>query len=163
MTLPHPHNNLAVLSSSKIFSFLPSELQPRLSTKCRKRPPTCRAMATKSLHLQGQTWQVSSFHRPFSWTLSNLLTQLYTFPSRLKYIVSSDCITDPLTPMRIGQITAFLPTTSPIGELTWIGITTLQIFSTHWRGFHSTPIFQDPTVVGKVAYEADVKMPVKED
>ncbi|KAL9596010.1 MAG: hypothetical protein Q9219_006094 [cf. Caloplaca sp. 3 TL-2023] len=91
------------------------------------------------------------------------LIQLYTFPSRLQYIVSSDNIDDPTVPMRVGQICAFLPIRSPAGESAWIGITTLQIFSSHWRGLRSPSIHDDPNAIGKFAYEADVKTPVKSD
>ncbi|KAL9010885.1 MAG: hypothetical protein Q9180_009250, partial [Flavoplaca navasiana] len=89
----------------------------------------------------------------------------YTFPSRLQYIASSDDINDTAITMRVGQICTFLPAKSPSGESCWLGITISQIFASQWGGMSSPSIInheiQDPT--GHVAYEVEVKQPVKSD
>ncbi|KAL9007596.1 MAG: hypothetical protein Q9180_009618 [Flavoplaca navasiana] len=89
----------------------------------------------------------------------------YTLPSRLQYIASSDNIDDTAIAMRVGQICTFLPAKSPSGESCWLGITTSQIFASQWCGVFSPSIINQDTedLIGRIAYEADVKQPVKSD
>ncbi|KAL8993474.1 MAG: hypothetical protein Q9169_006316 [Polycauliona sp. 2 TL-2023] len=89
----------------------------------------------------------------------------YTLPSRLLYIASSDNIDDPSVPMRVGQICMFLPNGPPTGTRTWLGLTTSQIFASHWHGVSSGFVTNELTddLMGRVAYEVEVKQPVKSD
>ncbi|KAL9636674.1 MAG: hypothetical protein Q9204_002164 [Flavoplaca sp. TL-2023a] len=89
----------------------------------------------------------------------------YTLPSRLQYIASSDDISNTAIAMRVGQICTFIPVKSPSGENCWLGITTSQIFASQWCGVSSPSIMNNETedLTGRVAYEVEVKQPVKSD
>ena len=67
--------------------------------------------------------------------------------------------------MRVGQICTFHATVSPSGVQAWIGITTSQVFSSQWQGVSSAPLTNHgpANLVGQIAYEVDVKQPVKSD
>lgn len=82
--------------------------------------------------------------------------RLYRLPLGLQQISSSLKIDDPLTPMRIGQLSNFIEKVDPVtGTKSWLGITWAEIFF---------PVLGERprSVVGSKAYEVFLKQPIKD-
>ncbi|KAF3927957.1 hypothetical protein ABW20_dc0108963 [Dactylellina cionopaga] len=79
------------------------------------------------------------------------------------YIASCDEINDKFCPMRIGQLSIFIPVNMKSGETIIVGLAPAELFHSAWRGTGSPAPPPDRSIIGKRAYEVDIHHPLRAD
>ncbi|KAK6342415.1 hypothetical protein TWF718_007816 [Orbilia javanica] len=79
------------------------------------------------------------------------------------YIASCDDINDMACPMRIGQLSIFIPIKMKNGEIIIVGLAPFELFHTNWKGTGSPVPRPDRSIIGKRAYAVIVQQPLQAD
>ncbi|KAK6515852.1 hypothetical protein TWF281_004443 [Arthrobotrys megalospora] len=79
------------------------------------------------------------------------------------YIASCDDIDDMAAPMRIGQLSIFVPVKMRNGDVITVGLAPAELFHSGWMGTGSPAPPPDRSIVGKRAYAVVVQQPLKTD
>ncbi|KAK6518698.1 hypothetical protein TWF506_005836 [Arthrobotrys conoides] len=79
------------------------------------------------------------------------------------YIASCDSIENMACPMRIGQLSIFIPIKMRNGEIITVGLAPAELFHTGWKGTGSPVPFPDRSIIGKRAYAVIVQQPLPAD
>ncbi|KAF3209766.1 hypothetical protein TWF679_007305 [Orbilia oligospora] len=79
------------------------------------------------------------------------------------YIASCDDIDNMACPMRIGQLSIFIPINMRNGEIITVGLAPAELFHTDWKGTGSPVPIPDRSIIGKRAYAVIVQQPLPAD
>ncbi|KAF3917597.1 hypothetical protein AA313_de0204897 [Arthrobotrys entomopaga] len=79
------------------------------------------------------------------------------------YIVSCDDIDELYSPMRVGQLSIFIPIDMKSEETIIVGLAPCELFHSSWTGTGCPAPAPDRSIIGKRAYEVQVALPLQRD
>ncbi|KAK6503794.1 hypothetical protein TWF481_008800 [Arthrobotrys musiformis] len=79
------------------------------------------------------------------------------------YIASCDDIDDRTCPMRVGQLSIFVPIKMRNGEIITVGLAPAELFHAGWKGTGTPVPIPDRSIIGKRAYAVIVQHPLRSD
>ncbi|KAK6527638.1 hypothetical protein TWF694_004621 [Orbilia ellipsospora] len=79
------------------------------------------------------------------------------------YIVSCDDIDELYIPMRVGQLSIFIPIEMKSEDIIIVGLAPCELFHSNWMGTGSPAPAPDRSIIGKRAYEVQVTLPLQRD